>query len=145
MSPADPPSDGYRYAMGESVRIEDPGQSLLGLGQVTLDGCMRVRIGLPDALVASRAPFVFTAEVSLAEPAPADAAVELVATIGGEVAARARLDETTRRSILTIDATAMRSAMDMARPEFTLAVSDGGNGTAGDRVVLRRAMFLRTN
>jgi hypothetical protein len=139
-----PPPDGFRYALEESARIEDSGQSILGLGEIALDGCMRVRFAIPDALVAARASFVFTAEVSLAEPAPADAAIEVVATIGDEAGARIRLDHATRRSVLTLRSTATPSASALERPELVVDISDGGNGAAGDRVVLRRAMFLRT-
>ena len=144
MSPPEPPSEGYRYAIDESTRIEESSQSLLGLGEIALDGCMRVRFAIPDALVAARASFVFTAEVSLAEPAPADAAIEVVATIGGGAEARIRLDHATRRSVLTLRSTATPSASALERPELVVDISDGGNGAAGDRVVLRRAMFLRT-
>jgi hypothetical protein len=139
-----PPSDGFRYALEESTRIEDSGQSLLGLGEIALDGCMRVRFAIPDALVAARASFVFTAEVSLAEPAPADAAIEVVATIGDGAGARVRLDHATRRSVLTLRSTSTPSGSALERPELVVDISDGGNGAAGDRVVLRRAMFLRT-
>ncbi|MBI1304422.1 MAG: hypothetical protein GC172_11650 [Phycisphaera sp.] len=144
-SPPEPPLDGYRYAVGESVRIEDPSQSLLGLGEIAFDGCMRVRFRIPDALLAARAPFAFTAEVSLAEPAPADAAVEIVATIGGEVSARVRLDRTTRSGVLTLGEVEAPSASGTELPQLVISIADGGNGGAGDRVVLRRAMFLRTD
>ncbi len=144
MSLPEPASEGYRYSTEESTRIEEPGQSLLGLGEIALDGCMRIRFAVPEALVAARAPFVFTAEVSLAEPAPADAAVEVVATIGDGAAARVRLDHATRRSVLTLDAAAISPTSASERPQLVIGISDGGNGSAGDRVVLRRAMFLRS-
>lgn len=143
MSPPEPPSEGYRYAIDESTRIEESRQSLLGLGEIALDGGMRVRFAVPDALVAARAPFVFTAEVSLAEPAPPDAAVEVFATIGEGVEARVRLDHANRRRILTLDVAAPSPDSGLERAQLVIGTSDAGNGPAGDRIVLRRAMFLR--
>jgi len=144
MSLPEPPSEGYRYAIDESTRIEESSQSLLGLGEIALDGGMRVRFAVPDALVTARAPFVFTAEVSLAEPAPPDAAIEVFATIGEGVEVRVRLDHATRRRTLTLDVAGPPSTSGLERAQLVIGTSDGGNGPAGDRIVLRRAMFLRT-
>lgn len=139
----EPPSEGYRYKLEEAVRIEDSGQSLLGLGEIALDGGVRVHFELPAALVAANAPFIFTAEVSIAEPAPADASVEVVARLGDGDVERIRLGPGFRSGVLALAVRGL-PATSAAAPRLEIALTDGGDGIAGDRVVLRRAMFLRS-
>lgn len=125
----------YRYETAAQTRIEPPEQALLGLGTIEFDGPTHASFRLPASL--SSAGLVFTAEIALVEPVPPDARTTVRVRFSGTEGESVTLDSANRRAMIGLK---HRVGADTA---LEVIVDDGGNGTAGDRVALGRACFLR--
>lgn len=124
----------------QAFSVRGTERALLGLARVELAGPVVARYGLPRPLPpssgGSRADkLVFTTEIALAEPAPADVRVEVEVRLGGESSGRMLLDAANRRRSVRIAAPADAG-------ELVVTVTDGGNGIAGDAIVLERACLV---
>lgn len=131
-----PSESSYRFEQSPEIRVDPPEQALLGLGEIALAGPMRLQFGLPERLIAVARPSVFTCEVTLREPAPADARVSIEIRYGGKSTGSVVLDASRRRETVRLEWTARRSDV------LEISVADGGNGIAGDHLVLERACFV---
>ena len=127
----------YRYETAPQVRIDSPDQSMLGLGSIELDGPIAARFTLPVGLSNPPANLVFSAELALVEPVPADARATVTVRFGKSPPQEIVLDVTTRRVQVRVEG--------RAAPDATLEIilGDGGNGVAGDRIAIHRGCFIR--
>jgi hypothetical protein len=131
-----PTGSSYRFEQSPEIRVDPPEQALLGLGEIALAGPTRLQFGLPDRLIAVSTPSVFTCEVALREPAPADARLAVEIRYGGASTGSVVLDASRRRAAVRLEWTAKRGDV------LEISVADGGNGVAGDRLVVERACFV---
>lgn len=127
----------YRYEAAPEARVDEPDRSLLGLGSIELDGPVRAKFAIPDGVASNGETAVFSAEFSLMEPVPPDARLSLSVRFGEAAAVQRTLDAATRRTVVTVE-----GRLASARA-LEIAIDDGGNGIAGDRVVIRRACIIR--
>jgi hypothetical protein len=131
------PESSYRFEQSPEIRVDPPEQALLGLGEIALTGPTRLQFGLPERLIAAARPSVFTCEVALREPAPADARLSVEIRYGGMSTGSVVLDASRRRAAVRLEWTAKRGDV------LEISVTDGGNGVAGDQLVLERACFVQ--
>lgn len=132
-----PTESSYRYETRPQVRIESPDQSLLGLGSVELDGPLQARFALPASMIESGGAVSFSADLALVEPVPLDARTSVTVRFSGTSGETIVLDSTNRRaSVRVLQALAADSALE-------IVIDDGGNGIAGDRIVIHRGCFVR--
>lgn len=132
-----PTDSSYRYETRPQVRIDAPDQSLLGLGSIEFDGPVEARFALPAPLVTVGGTVAFSAEIALVEPVPLDARTTVTVRFNGSTGETLVLDATNRRAtVRVLHALSKDSALE-------IVINDGGNGIAGDRVVVRRGCFIR--
>ena len=134
------PAEHYHFGIERAVRIGASDRALLGLAPIELAGPIVATFPRPARLEAAEGTATFTCEFTLAEPAPRDARVDIEVRVGGGTATRITLDATTRRAPLVVPNVALDRSSTAGRVEVTL--TDGGNGIAGDSVILERACFL---
>lgn len=132
------PEGAVHHGLADACRIGPMEQVSLGLASVELAGPVIAEFRRSDAAsVAKVRPFVFSALVRLAEPAPLDAAVEVTVDLGAGAMRRFRLDAATPVERLTI------VGAPVGAPQVTITLDDAGNGPIGDRVVFERAVFVQ--
>lgn len=142
------PDAHFHFGVDSAWSVRPSDRALLGLSRVELAGPVVARYELPDA--APRAQrIVFTADIVLAEPAPADARVEVEVRLGRDASKRLVLDAANRRASVRLEAARLGSAAATttaggapARDELVINITDGGNGIVGDAIVLERACLL---
>jgi len=132
-----PSESSYRFEQSPEIRVDPPEQALLGLGEIAVAGPIRLQFGLPERLIAAAKPSVFTCEVALREPAPVDARLSVEIRYGGTSTGSIVLDASRRRAAVRLEWTAKRGDV------LDISVTDGGNGIAGDHLVLQRACFVQ--
>ncbi|MCE2884335.1 MAG: hypothetical protein LW806_05470 [Planctomycetaceae bacterium] len=125
---------GYRYRSDRPARLRDSSRFLLGCTEIEIDGPSSISFEIPDRFRVAES--VLTGLVSIAEPCPTDVRVEIVVSFGGTTSDRIVLDGTRRCQPFTL-----RSRGD-AKSGVTISVGDGGNGVAGDRIVLERTALI---
>lgn len=127
------PAGHYQFGIDRSVRIGSTERALLGLAQVELAGPVVAAFALPASVSAQPSGALFTCEVALAEPAPRDVRVDIEFRMGSATSARVSLDAQNRRKPISLPCNPGK---------LEVAITDGGNGIAGDAVVLDRACFI---
>ncbi len=125
---------GYRYRSDRPARPRDASRFLLGCTEIEIDGPSSISFEIPDRFRVAET--VLTGLVSIAEPCPTDVRVEIVVSFGGTASDRIVLDGARRCQPFTI-----RSRGD-TKSGVTISVGDGGNGVAGDRIVLERTALI---
>lgn len=125
----------YRYETTPEARIDAPEQALLGLGSIELDGPTQASFRLPAAIADTE--LAFTAEIALVEPVPLDARTGVRVRFSGTAGETITLDSANRRAMVRLK---QRVGPDAS---LEVIVDDGGNGTAGDRIAINRACFVR--
>ncbi|MFM7262015.1 MAG: hypothetical protein ACKO3W_15605 [bacterium] len=125
---------GYRYRSDRPARLRDSARFLLGCTEIEIDGPTSISFKIPDRFIATNA--VLTGMLSIAEPCPSDARVEVLVSFGGTSGERIVLDGARRCQSFT-----MRSQGDIASG-VSISISDGGNGVVGDRIVLERTALI---
>ncbi len=134
------PAEHHHFGIERAVRVGASDRALLGLAPIELAGPIVARFPRPPLLDGVDGTATFTCDFALAEPAPRDARVEIEVRIGDGPAARISLDAQTRRSPLVVPGIPLARAGTAGQVEITL--TDGGNGIAGDSVILERACFI---
>lgn len=140
------PDAHFHFGVDSAWTVRPSDRALLGLSRVELAGPVVARYELP--VVAPRAQkIVFTADIVLAEPAPADARVEVEVRLGRDASTRLVLDAANRRAPVRLEAALSGSSTTTAggaptRDELVITLTDGGNGIVGDAIVLERACLL---
>jgi hypothetical protein len=127
----------YRFEQPPQVRIESPDHALLGLSPIRITGAGHLRFALPEQDFNEVEEIIFTARLSLVEPAPEDARVSVEIRFGDESTGSLLLDASTRTHDVRV------TAVGKSGVTLEVRVEDGGNGIAGDRVLLERACFIR--
>lgn len=127
------PAEHYQFGLERAIRIGSTDRALLGLAQVELAGPVIASFTMPSAVPAQGGDALFTCEVALSEPAPRDARVDIEFRMGSGKPVRVSLDPQNRRAPVVLPC---------APGKLEIAVTDGGNGIAGDAVVLDRACFI---
>ena len=130
------PSASFHYAAEGASHIGSSERALLGLASVEFAGPLVAAYELPAATRRQGETTVFSCELVLAEPAPADARVEIEVLLGSTQSQRFVLDATHRRLPVSIRDEAASAQ------RLEIRISDGGNGIAGDRIELERACFI---
>lgn len=125
---------GYRYRSDRPARLRDSSRFLLGCTEIEIDGPSSISFEIPDRFRVAET--VLTGLVSIAEPCPTDVRVEIVVSFGGTASERIVLDGTRRCQPFSL-----RSRGDV-KSGVTISVGDGGNGVAGDRIVLERTALI---
>jgi hypothetical protein len=134
------PAEHHHFGIERAVRVGASDRALLGLAPIELAGPIVARFPRPPLLDGVDGTATFTCDFALAEPAPRDARVEIEVRVGDGPAARISLDAQTRRSPLVVPGIPLARAGTAGQVEITL--TDGGNGIAGDSVILERACFI---
>ena len=130
------PAATYRYEKGSQARLEAREEALLGLGSVELDGPLHARFDLPATLRGLEGKIVFSAEIALREPVPADARISVAVRFAGSADETLVLDADNRRKAVRVVGGPSKDAV------LEIVVEDGGNGVAGDRIAIHRGCFL---
>jgi len=125
---------GYRYRSDRPTHLRDSSRFLLGCTEIEIDGPSSISFEIPDRFRVAET--VLTGLVSIAEPCPTDVRVEIVVSFGGTASERIVLNGTRRCQPFSL-----RSRGDM-KSGVTISVGDGGNGVAGDRIVLERTALI---
>jgi hypothetical protein len=136
------PSGQFRFGLSDAVRVAPADRALLGLAAIELTGPIVARFTVPPSTTSGEkiSPTIFSCELSLRQPAPIDARVDVEITLGGARSERITLDSSSRRVPVVLSAD-LDPASSSGR-ELVITVTDGGNGIAGDVVVLERACLL---
>ena len=127
------PPEHYQFGIDRAVRVGSVDRALLGLASIELAGPVIASFAVPAAVSAAQEPTSFTCEVALAEPAPRDARVDIEFRPGNGAPVRITLDSQNRRRPVSFK---------VGKGTLDIAVTDGGNGIAGDAIVLERACFI---
>ena len=127
------PPEHYQFGIDRAVRVAPVDRALLGLASIELAGPVIASFPVPAAVGAALEPAIFTCEVALAEPAPRDARVDIEFRSAGGAPVRVTLDGQNRRRPVSFTS---------GKGSLEIAVTDGGNGIAGDAIVLERACFI---
>ena len=142
------PDGAFQYGVDRAVRIGSRAESALGLATIELTGSAEASFAIPASMRASGVQTVFSATVVLAEPAPADVRVEITVSLQmhGTGAPTSTMSSITTQTIL-LDATHRRASIVLSgnaadASALVVRVSDGGNGSVGDRVLVERAVLL---
>lgn len=135
------PDGAFHYGVEQSAEPARADGTLPHLSEVQLSGPVIATYRIPDSLVTGPGPIVFSAQVSLAIPAPSDARIdvriELGSGTGGESARTSfTLDTRTARVPVFLTDRSGRATT------LTIELGDGGNGIAGDSIVLERACLI---
>jgi hypothetical protein len=130
----DTESTSFRYGKDRPPRVRDSARYLLGCTEIDIEGPCAIVFDVPDGF--TRAGTIATGMIALKEPCSPDARVDLSIAFCGTTLDRIVLDGSNRCRVFTI-----RSSGD-AVGEMTISVNDGGNGIAGDRVVIERAALI---
>lgn len=134
------PAEHHHFGSDRAVRVGSTERALLGLASIELAGPIVARFPRPAALDGVDGSVVFSCEIALAEPAPRDARVDVEIRIGSGASARCTLDGARRRVPITIEQRDLGRGAESGQLEIT--VTDGGNGIAGDAIMLERACFI---
>lgn len=134
------PAEHYHFGVERAVRIGASDRALLGLAPIELAGPIVARFPRPALLESAEGTAMFTCELVLAEPAPRDARVDIEVRVGDSPVTRISLDASTRRAPLVVPNVALGRNGTSGQVEITM--TDGGNGIAGDSVILERACFI---
>jgi hypothetical protein len=125
---------GYRYRTDAPARLRDSSRYLLGCTEIEIDGPSSISFEIPERFRASGT--ILTGLISLAEPCPADARVEVTISFGDSATESFVLDGNRRCQPFTVRSQGSLGA------GVTILVGDAGNGVAGDRIVLERAALI---
>lgn len=138
------PNGQFRFGLSDAVRIAPADRALLGLAAIELTGPIIARFTVPSthATTTERkpGPIIFSCELSLRQPAPIDARVDVEVAFGGARSERITLDSSSRR-VPVVLSTEFDPSSSTAR-ELVITITDGGNGIAGDVLMLERACLL---
>lgn len=137
------PEGQFHFGIDGAARIGATERALLGLAPIELAGPVATRFEFASSSLPSDAQagdVLFSCELALAEPAPRDVRVEVDVTFGSAKSAHLTLDGRTRRAPIVLRQPLGQSAGVSIPLEFTL--TDGGNGLAGDAIVIERACFI---
>lgn len=142
------PDGAFQYGVDRAVRIESRAESALGLATIEITGSAEASFAIPQSMRALSSHIVFSTTVALAEPAPADARVEITVQLSAGVTggSSSTVSSSTTQTIV-LDATHRRASIVLScnaaeASTLTVRVSDGGNGSVGDRVLVERALLL---
>jgi hypothetical protein len=138
------PEGAFHYGVARSYAALDADARLPQLSTFRIAGPVIAEFPIAPSPGTARGPIGFTAEISLEQPAPADARVELTLQFGSVSGETIVLDaRNPRRRIAITDPSANTSAdTSGAAPSLVIRLGDGGNGIAGDAVLFERACLI---
>ena len=130
------PDGAFHYGVARSYAALDADAQLPQLSRFRIAGPVVAEFPVGPSPAAATGPIGFTAEISLEQPAPADARVELTLQFGSVSGETIVLDaRNPRRRIAMTDPSGVASSL-------VVRLGDGGNGIAGDVVVFERACLI---
>ncbi len=130
------PDGSFHYGFERAYAALEGDARLPQLSRLRLAGPVVADFPLARSPGDPNGPVVFTAEISLEQPMPADARVELTIRFGSTDSEPIVLDaRNPRRRIAVTDPSGAASSL-------TIRLDDGGNGIAGDTVLLERACLI---
>lgn len=129
------PAGEIHLGIAESVRVGAADRALLGLAPIDIAGPAIAGFALPA--LDSTAPITLSCDLVLAEPAPQDVAVDVEIRVGTATSERVRLDAAHRRVPIVMELPAVS-----APSIIEIRVTDGGNGLAGDAIVVERGCLV---
>lgn len=130
------PDGAFHYGVARSYAALEADAQLPQLSRFRIAGPVVAEFSIGASPAAAPGPICFTAEVSLEQPAPADARVELTLQFGSASADPIVLDaRNPRRRIAITDPSG-------AAASLVVRLGDGGNGIAGDVVLFERACLI---
>lgn len=130
------PAGQYHYGFEDAVRTSPEHRAMLGLAPIELDGPLVARFTVPAAARKGVDACIFSCEIALREPSPADARIDVEIRLGEASSGRIRLDASKTRETVRIETGAT------AAEHLTVILEDGGNGVVGDSIELRRANII---
>lgn len=132
------PDGAFRHSTRNTVTVGNGNARLLDCGTIEITGPSIVRFGIPQD-ESLRGQLTLFSTISLVRPTPTDARVRVTIRIGTTAPEIIELDSESPRKRVAIN-----RVLDSAST-IEIEVTDGGNGIAGDRVLVDRAFLWSEN